>query len=309
MRWKQLVLQVGVALFVSSSAASPEGMAPRVAVFQQELSRLGYDAGQNLTIEFRWARGEESLKRLAMELIRLNVRMVVTHGVVATIAAREASHEIPIVCFACGDLISTKVVESLARPGGNVTGLTMIHPETSGKRLELLKEILPSVSRVAALYNSGNPVSQPELKLTRDAAELLKLRLHTVGVQKSSELYDAFADMRGDSSDALVVLSDAMFSGQLKLIAMLAMTQRLPSISWGAEFAKAGGLIGYGPDSLALARRAASYVDRVIKGANPRDLPVEQPIKFELAVNLKTAKALGLTVPPTLLATADEVIE
>jgi putative ABC transport system substrate-binding protein len=235
--------------------------------------------------------------------------MLVTHGVLATIAARNASAKIPIVCFNCGDLVSTGVVESLARPGGNITGMTLIHPETSGKRLELLKEILPGLTRLAVLYNSDNPVAEPELEATQAAGHSLRLQVQSIGVKDPSELTSAFSLMRRERADALVVLSDAMFYGRRKQIADLAAAHRLPAIFWTGDYPKVGGLIGYGPDGLAVAHRAANYVHRILKCAKAGDLPVDQPTKFELVINMKTAKALGLDVPPTMLTRADEVIE
>jgi putative ABC transport system substrate-binding protein len=293
---------------VSPSSAS--SMASRVEAFRQGLREFGYIEGQNITIEYRWGEGkDERLTELVSELAGRKVSLLATHGVLATIAARNASPNIPVVCFDCGDLVSTGVVESLARPGGNITGVTLIHPETSGKRLELLKEIVPGLTRLAILYNSANPVSEPELELTQAAGRSLRLQLQSIGVKDPSELESAFSAMSRERADALIVLSDAMFLGRRKQVADLAAVNRLPAIFWTGDYPKVGGLIGYGPDGLALARRAASYVYKILKGAKPGDLPVEKPTKFELVINLKTAKALGLDVPPTLLARADEVIE
>jgi putative ABC transport system substrate-binding protein len=292
------------------SPSSSAAMALRVEAFRQGLREFGYIEGQNITIEYRWGEGKDDrLAELVSELVGLNVGMLATHGVLATIAARNASALIPIVCFDCGDLVSTGVVESLARPGGNITGVTLIHPETSGKRLELLKELVPGLARLAILYNSDNPVSEPELELTQAAGRSLRLRLQPIGVKDPSELESAFSSMSRERADALIVLSDAMFLGRRKQIADLAASSRLPAIFWTGDYPKVGGLIGYGPDGLALARRAASYVYKILRGAKAGDLPVEQPTKFELVINLKTAKALGLDVPLHLQQLADEVIE
>lgn len=292
------------------SPASASSLAPRVDAFTQGLHDLGYVRGRTIHIEFRWAEGRgDRLPQLAMELVGRNVSMIVTHGLLATLAARKASASIPIVCFACGELVSTGLVRSLAQPGGTITGITLIHPDMSAKRLELLRQILPKLRRIAVLYNASNPVSKPELESTLEAGRLLELVVLPVGVRNPSEFQSAFSSMRREKAEAVTVLSDAMFFGRRKEIAELAIAQHLPAISWSGDFAKAGMLIGYGPDAIAAARQAATYVDRIIKGAKPADMPVQQPTKFELAVNLRTAKSLGLTIPSELLVRADEVIE
>ena len=246
---------------------------------------------------------------LARELVGLKVDVVVSHGVLATQAAKRASVTIPIVCFACGDAVSVGLVDSLARPGGNITGLTVLAPEVSGKRVELLKEVVPGLARLAVLWNSDNPVSKPELNEAEVAARSGGLQIQSISVAKSNDLARAFQSMKEGRAQALIVLSDAMLFGNRKQIADLAAANQLPTISYTGEFAKSGTLMGYGPDLHALASRSAIYVDKILKGAKPGDLPIEQPTKFELAINLKTAKALGLTVPPALLSRADEVIE
>jgi len=292
------------------SVASAASLTQRVDSLREGLRDLGYVEGRNLTIEFRWADGRnERLSGLAAELVGQGVAIVLAHGVAATEAARKASATIPIVCFACGDLLATGLVASLARPGGNVTGQTIIAPDLSGKRLELLREIVPALTRVAVLWNPDNPVSVPELKETQAAARALGLQLQSLGVRSPDELRTAVSAMSQARADAIVVLSDAMFFGERKQIADLAAANRLPAISWSGEFAKSGVLLGYGPDVLTMSRRAATYVDRILKGARPGDLPVEQPTKLELVVNLKTARALGLAVPQSLLLRADNVIQ
>ena len=292
------------------SPGSASSMAPRVEALKSGLRDHGYVEGQNITIEYRWGEGkDERVRGLVSDLMNLKVDMFLTHGVLATRAARDASATIPIVCFDCGDLVATSLVESLSRPGGNITGVTLIHPDMSGKRLELLKEMIPGLARVAVLYNAGNPVAEPELRSTQDAARALKLHLQSVGVKDPSEIELAVTSMTGERADALIVLSDAAFLGRQRQIAELVAANRLPTIFWTGDYAKVGGLVGYGPDGVAIARRAASYVDKILKGAKPRDLPIEHPIKFELVFNLKAANALGLTIPPALLGRADDVIE
>ena len=292
------------------SPASPSSLAPRVEAFRQGLRELGYRENQNIIIEYRWGEGtDQRLTGLAAELARLNVGILMVHGVLAAQAARKASNRIPIVCFACGDVIGTGLVGSLARPDGNITGITVIAPEVSGKRLQLLREAVPGLIRVAVLWNSGNPVSIPELKETEMAARSLGLQIQSLGVANADGFQSAFSSMATARAEALIVLSDAMFFGRRKQIADLAATHRLPAISWTGEFARAGSLMGYGPDVYAIARRAAYYVDRILKGAKPADLPIEQPTKFEFVVNLKTARALGLTIPQSLMLRADDVIQ
>jgi putative ABC transport system substrate-binding protein len=198
---------------------------------------------------------------------------------------------------------------SLARPGGNITGQTVLAPEVSGKRVELLKEVVPGLTRLAVLWNSNNPVSEPELKEAEAAARSAGLQVQSISVEKPSDFARAFNSMKKENAQALIVLSDAMFFGNRKGIADLAIENRLPAISWSGEFAKSGTIMSYGPDIYALAQGAAIYVDKILKGSKPSDLPIEQPTKFEFIINLKTAKKLGLTVPPLLLARADELIE
>jgi len=213
------------------------------------------------------------------------------------------------VCFACGDAVSVGLVASLARPGGNITGLTVLAPEVSGKRIELLREVVPRLSRLAVLWNSDNPVSKPEFKEAEAAAQSGGLQLQSVSVTGPKDFERAFNSMKAERAQALIVLSDAMLFGNRKQIADYAAANQLPAISYTGEFAKSGTLMGYGPDLQVLATRAASYIDKILKGAKPGDLPIEQPAKFELVINLKTAKALNLTIPKTLLTAADEVIE
>ena len=292
------------------SPASPPTMSARLDAFRRGLAELGYQEGQNLSIEYRWADGnDDRLPALAAELVSLKVAMILIHGVQAAKIVRRASETIPIVCFLCGDLVGTGLVRSLARPGGNITGMTSINPATSGKRLELLKEVVPNLTRVALIWNSRNPVSIPEVKESVAAARALGLQVQSIGVSDPSEYGAAFDAMAKERAQGLVIVSDATFQGRRKEIAALAQAHLMPAVAWVGELAAEGILIGYGPDGLALARRVSSFVDKILKGAKPADLPVEQPEKFELVINLKTAKALGLTIPPAVLARADEIIQ
>jgi len=284
-------------------------MASRVEAFNRGMRDLGYIEGRNIMTEYRWADGNDAqLLGFAGELIGLKVDILVVHGAAAAQAARKATRTIPIVCFACGDVVSTGLVSNLARPGGNVTGITIVAPEVSGKRLELLQQVVPSAKRVAVLWNPGNPVAVQELMETETAARSLGIQLKLVGVQRASDLEAAVSSIRKPDMDALIVLSDAMLYGQRKEIAALAIAKQLPAVSYTGEFAKAGGLMAYGPDVLALSVRAASYVDKILRGAKPADLAIEQPTKFELVINLKTASALGLSIPSSVLLRADETI-
>ena len=277
-------------------------MAARDEAFRQGLRALGYVVGQNITIEYRWADGKnERLPGFAAELVNLKLDVIVTHGVVATRAAKQATNTIPIVIAAADDPLAMGLVPSLARPGGNITGLTLMTPDLTEKRLELLKAILPAQTRVAVLWNPGNPVSEPELRKAEAAARSFGLQLQPLGVRDPGEFASAFSSMKTERAGAVFVLPDAMFFGQRKDIVDLAASNRLPLVAHLREFADAGGLMTYGPNVVDLHRRAAYFVDKILKGAKPGDLPIEQPTKFELVINLKTAKALGLTIPPLLL--------
>ena len=291
------------------SPASPTSMEPRTERFRRGLNELGYVENKNTNIEYRWAEGKEDRLPDLAGGIAFKVDVIVAHGVLAALAARRASTSTPIVCFGCGEVISSGLVASLAHPGGNITGQTNLAPEASGKRVELLKEAVPGITRLGVLWNSENPVSGPELKETEEAARAGGLELQSIGVAKPGEFAQAFNSLSAKQAGAVLVLSDAMFFGNRKQIADLAIARRLPAVSWSNEFAKSGFMMSYGPDVYELAQRAAIYVDKILKGSKPSDLPIEQPTKFEFVVNLKTAKALGLTVPPALLARADEVIE
>jgi putative ABC transport system substrate-binding protein len=291
------------------SSGSPSAAVARIDAFKQGLRELGYVEGPNLAIEYRWAEGrEDRLSALAADLVRLRVDIIVTQGTVATLVARRAKPTMPIVFAVAGDPVAAGLVASLTRPAGTVTGLAVLGAEMSPKRLELLREMVPGLTRIAALWNPGNSSSVPELKATEAAARTFGLQLQSVEARDARGLDAAFAAMTKQGAGAVIVLSDSMLFGQRTQIADLAAKNRLPAIAWTGEFID-GLLMVYGPNVADMYRRAATYVDKIFKGAKPADLPVEQPTKFELLINLKTAKALGLMIPPSLLQRADQVIE
>jgi putative ABC transport system substrate-binding protein len=276
---------------------------------RQGLGELGYFDGQNVVLEYRWAEGRpDQLPALARDLVRANVDVIVTGGEQAILAAKQATSTIPIVMGASNDPVGARLVASLARPGGNVTGMTVLSRELSRKRLQLLKEALPRASRVAVLSNPAYPGTALDLTETRSAALELGFTLQNVEVHSVADLEAALAAAR-ERADALLPLGDPFFTGQRVQLVNLATKHRFPGMYYWKEFVEAGGLMSYGPSLHDLYRRAASHVDKILKGAKPADLPVEQPTKFELIINLKTAKALGLTIPPSLLLRADQVIE
>lgn len=290
--------------------APPATTEPLLAAFRQGLREHGWVEGQNVTIEQRWAEGAiAQLPGLAQELVRSNVDLILAWGTPPTAAARQATKTIPIVIVGVGDPLGSGFVASLARPGGNVTGVTNIARDLSAKVLELLKEVVPRAKRVAVLRNATNPVSEVFLKETRAAADTLGIRLQVVGVGQPDELDGAFAAMGRERAEAVTVLADPMFISQRERIAKLAVGHRLPSAFPRRESVEAGGLLSYGPNLRDQVRRAAAYVDRIFKGAKPAELPVEQPTTMELVINLRTAKALGLTIPQSVLLRADHVIE
>ena len=289
---------------------SPIIASPFADAFRQGLGGLGYVEGQNIALEERWADGRyERLPDLAADLVRLNVDVLVTVATPATQAAQQATKTIPIVMTLVSDPVQSGLVVNLARPGGNATGLSFMHPELSRKRLELLKEILPKIARVAVLSNPSNPNTPPLMRETEAAARAMRVQLQVVEVRDSTQLDGAFAAMIRDRAGALVVTPDSVFLDQRRRIVDLAAKSRLPAMYPWREPVDAGGLMAYGASGPDILRRAAVYVDKIVKGAKPGDLPVEQPAKFELVINLKTAKALGLKIPPAVLARADQVIE
>jgi putative tryptophan/tyrosine transport system substrate-binding protein len=274
------------------------------------LRQHGYIEGQNLIIEYRSADGRsERFTDLAAELVRLNVDLIVTRGTPATLAAKNATKTIPVVMSASGDPLGAGVVAGLARPGGNVTGLSAFVTELQAKRLELLRELVPGINRIAALLNMSSPAEPPQWEETKAAARALAIEPQLLDVRNREDLSRAFETAKRQRADALVVGINFLTQANRRPIADLATKHRLPAIYPSREFVDAGGLVAFGVSYPDLYHRAATYVDKILKGAKPADLPVEQPTKFELVINLNTAKALGLTVPPTFLGRADEVIE
>jgi putative ABC transport system substrate-binding protein len=291
------------------SASSASGNLPRVEAFRQGLRDLGYIEGQNIVLDYRFGEGKENrLPDLAADLVRLKVDVIITPGTGPVSAAKQATRTIPIVMMNAADPVGDGFVSSLARPGGNITGLTNIAPELSGKRLELLKEAVPRASRIAVLWN---PVIQQriiEFKEAQAAARALGLQLQSVEARAANDLEPAFSAMTEGRANAFIVLGDAMFNANRPRILDLAAKSRLPAMYNEEEYVLAGGLMVYAPSTNDLSRRAAMYVDKILKGAKPADLPVEQPMKFELVINLKAAKQIGLAIPPNVLARADRVI-
>ncbi len=281
--------------------------------FRQGLRELGYVQGQNILIEYRAADGKlESLPRLATELVRLKVDVILAGATPAARAAQKATTTIPIVASSMGDPVGDGLVANLARPGGNITGTTFLGPELVPKRLELLKEALPKVTRVAALLHPdafGERTMRDMVKDTEAAARTLGVQLQLVQVRGPNEFDSAFSMMARQHADALIVFASVMLFSQRRSIVALAAKSRLPAMFNNRESVEIGGLISYGASLTDLSRRGATYVDKILKGAKPADLPVEQPTRFELVINLKTAKALGLTIPPSLLQRADEVTQ
>jgi len=283
---------------------------PPLEAFRQGLRALGYVEGQNLVIEYRYAEGYERLTELAAELVRLQVEVIVASGGPAIRAAQHATHTIPIVMAGTADPVAAGFVASLARPGGNTTGLSFLFDELPGKRLELLKEAVPQSARVAVLATAAGPYESIYKHNLTGAARALGLHLHVVELRSAEELDTTFAAMTREGADALIVVADQALMDHLRgRVADLAAKHRLPAMYDWKMYVDAGGLMSYGPSISDTFRRGAIYVDKILHGAKPADLPVEQPTKFELVLNLKTAQTLGITFPPTLLVLADEVIQ
>jgi putative tryptophan/tyrosine transport system substrate-binding protein len=284
--------------------------AANLAAFRQGMRELGYVEGQNLVIEYRYTEGRDDRSAdLATELIRLDVDLILTRGTPATLAVKDATGTIPVVMAASGDPLGTGLVASLARPGGNVTGLSAFVRDLQAKRVELLREMVPGIARVVGLFNMSNPALPLEWKEVEMAARSLGIQPQLLDVRTAEDLGRAFDAAITQRADALVVGIDGLTQANRRPIVDLAAQHRLPAIYAGREFVDAGGLISYGVSYPDLYYRAASFVNKIFKGTKPADLPVEQPVRFELVINLKTALALGLTIPPSLLFQADEVIK
>ncbi|MGA7084116.1 MAG: ABC transporter substrate-binding protein [Pseudolabrys sp.] len=278
--------------------------------FREGLRELGYEEGRNIVIEYRWANGAyDYFPVLVAELIAAKVDAIVTAGTPAALAVKNATTTVPLVMVAVGDPIGTGLVPSLARPGGNLTGLSSIAPDLEGKRLQLLREVTPALSHVAMFINSLNPFHISSMEQARAAAQAMGIKLQLHDIRKSEDLDDAFTAIRKERPDALLILADRVFLHNRERIVDFANEQRLPNVSAYKELVEVGGLMSYGPSYEDMHKRAAIYVDKILKGAKPADLPIEQPSKFTFIVNLKAAKTLGVTVPSQLLGLADQLIE
>jgi putative ABC transport system substrate-binding protein len=308
-----------VLLALLAAEAQPATTIPRIGLLADatpweflrlELRDLGYVEGKSIALEERSSQGRgELFPDLASELVRLNANIIVTWGTPATLAAKRATTTIPIVMASVGDPVSSGLVSSLAHPGGNVTGLTVIGPGLAAKRLELLKDAVPNMSRVAFLWNPANPDQKSSFDEVRAGARALGVTLHSVEARTREELEQALAAMKQSRPSALLMTADGVHQRYIGQIVSFTLETRLPAMYQLKEAVDRGGLMSYGTSLPDLGRRAAHYVDKILKGAKPADLPIEQPTKFELVINLKTAKALGLTIPPSLLLRADQVIE
>ena len=280
------------------------------AAFFAALQELGYTEGQNLTVEYRFANTRfERLPELATELVGLKVDVIVSPGTQAQLALQQATSTIPIVMVLPGDPVGAGLIKSLAYPGANITGTSLMFPDMGGKRLQLLKEIVPTMGRVAIFGNSKNASTAVDMRAAEAAARLMGLQAYMVSVDSSDRLENGLDEMVNAKPDGVIVVQDTLIFTHRERIAKVALQNRLASIFPGRDYVESGGLAGFGPNLDSISRRAAVYVDKILKGAKPADLPVEQPTHFELFINMKTAKALGLTIPSTLLARTDDVIE
>ena len=294
--------------FLGNSTAALE--ANLVGPFREGLRDLGYVEGRNVLIEYRWAEGKyDRFPALIGELLALKVAVIVTAGTPATLAVKKATTSVPLVMLAVGDPVGTGIVPSLSHPGGNITGLTAISTEMDAKRLELLREVVSSVSYIALLWNAGSPLQVLAEKQVQAAAQVLRMRVLSLGVKTEEEIKSALAVMARERPDALLVLADRLLLHHRALIMDFATRHRLPGVHAYRELVEAGGLMSFGPSYADMHKRAAYFVDRILKGAKPGDLPVERPRTFELVINLKAAKALGLTIPQSVLLRGTEIIQ
>jgi len=321
-----ITLLGGAAVWPLAARAQQMGKVPRIGylgssspslephfveAFRQKLRELGHIEGENIAIEYRWAEGQDRrLPELAAELVRLQPNVIVTTGTPGALAAMQATKTIPIVMASSGDPVGAGLVASLARPGGHVTGFTIVGPQIEGKRLDLLKEAVPELSRVAVLWNPSYPASVSYFNTIENAGRTLRISLDPVAeVRRANELDNAFFAIASARPRALLVVADRFLLAHRKRIVEFAAAKRLPGMFPYREYVEAGGLMSYAPSNIELFRGAATYVDKILKGAKPGDLPVQEPTKLELIVNLKTSKAIGLTVPESFLLRADELIE
>jgi putative ABC transport system substrate-binding protein len=290
-------------------ANTPAFGSQNTAAFLQRLRELGWNEGRNIAIEVRWAEGRnERSAEIAAEFVRLKVDVIVTHGNATVTAVKQATSVIPIVFATAGDPVGTRLVASLARPGGNVTGLSLQQTDLAGKRLELLREVVPGLRRLAIMANGGNPAAALEIGEVQVAARTFALDVAAIEIRRADDIAPAFEALK-DRAEALYVVGEPLVSTNQRRINTMALAARLPTIYTSREDVESGGLMSYAPNFPDLYRRAADYVDKILRGVKPGDLPVEQPTKFDLVINLTTAKALGLTIPESFLLRADEIIE
>jgi putative ABC transport system substrate-binding protein len=294
--------------FLGNSTSELE--ANLIGPFREGLRELGYIEGKNIAIEWRWAEGKyERFPGLIAELIGSKAELIVTAGTPASLAVKKATTTIPLVMIAVGDPVGSGLIASLAHSRGNVTGLTSISPELDGKRLELLREVVPNISHVAVMWNPTSPLQVVAEKATRAAAQPMGIRILSLGVHADEQFDHAFATIRKEKPGALLVLADRLFLHNRARIMEFAIHNRLPGVHAYVELVEAGGLMSYGPSYSGMHKRAAYYIDKILKGTNPADLPIEAPAKFELVVNIKAAKQIGVSIPPSVLYRADRVIK
>src|SRR6266508_4089342 len=295
-----------IGLLGSGTAAA---QSPWTAAFVKRLNELGRSEGRNVAIEYRWGEGRsERFAEIAAEFVRLKVDVILTHNTPPVLAAKQATSVIPIVFATAGDPVGTGLVASLARPGGNITGLSSQQPDTAGKRLELLRELIPGLRRLAILADVGNPFTALDIGEVQGAARTLALEVATFEIRRAEDIAPAFAALQGRAEALYVIPTPIMFANRVRINAF-ALAARLPTMHGVREYVEAGGLVSYGPNWPHMWSRAADFIDKILRGAKPSDLPVEQPTKFDFVINLITAQALGLAISPMLLARANEVIE